>query len=133
MKNYEKPIVLVNSELSEGVYAGSGNCYTVSAYIHQTPQEGRGDYRMQLYAAHAADGHHSGAQYLTISFNQPVKYVLSNGTLKSGDGSSTLMIEFNYHNNANDYIGLGDLVVTSDEGLAITSSSLGCNYDCGQH
>ncbi len=28
MKNYEKPIVLANSELSEGVYAASGNAGT---------------------------------------------------------------------------------------------------------
>ena len=35
MRNYMKPVVIVNSEVSEGVYAASGSadeCYTVTAY-----------------------------------------------------------------------------------------------------
>lgn len=43
-KNYTKPIVTIDSGMAEGVYAASG-CYTASAYIHQTPENGRGDYR----------------------------------------------------------------------------------------
>ena len=60
MRNYMKPVVIVNSEVSEGVYAASGSadeCYTVTAYIHQRPQMGRGDYRIQVNGRHeAADG-----------------------------------------------------------------------------
>ena len=36
MRDYMKPVVIVNSEVSEGVYAASGSadeCYTVNAYI----------------------------------------------------------------------------------------------------
>lgn len=43
MRDYMKPVVIVNSEVSEGVYAASGSadeCYTVNAYIHQRPQLG---------------------------------------------------------------------------------------------
>ena len=91
MRNYMKPVVIVNSEVSEGVYAASGSadeCYTVNAYIHQRPQLGRGDYRIQVNGRHeAADGHHSGQQVLTMNFNQPVTYVSSNGTLSAGDGT----------------------------------------------
>ena len=41
MRNYMKPVVIVNSEVSEGVYAASGSadeCYTVTAvsYTHLT-------------------------------------------------------------------------------------------------
>lgn len=135
MNNYEKPIVLANNELSEGVFAASGGseCYTVSSYIHQTPQVGRGDYRIQLNATHAADDkHHSGQQILTISFNQPVEYSSSNGTALVRAGTE-LKIQFNYHSNASDNIGLGELVVISDPGLAITDCVLECNYNCGQH
>ena len=68
MRDYMKPVVIVNSEVSEGVYAASGSadeCYTVNAYIHQRPQLGRGDYRIQVNGRHeAADGHHSGQQVL---------------------------------------------------------------------
>lgn len=138
MDNYEKPVILANEDISEGVYTASGggggeDCYSVSAYIHQTPETGRGDFRIQVDAVHAAeDGHHSGQQTLELSFNQPVKYVSSNGTLSSGDGSACILIDYSYHNNGYDNIGLGDVVVESEEGLAITGSVLYCNHDCGQ-
>ena len=134
MKNYVKPVVLANEELAEGVYAASGDCYTISGYIHQTPQTGRGDYRIQFDGKHAAnDGHHSGKQTLIVSFNMPVVYKGSNGTLVSGDGTNTLSIDYSYHNNASDNIGLGDVIVEADAGLAVVGSTLTCNYDCGQH
>lgn len=140
MKFYEKPIVLLNEDLAEGVYASSGDggggddCYTVTTNIHQRPETGRGDYRIQVNGVHAAaDGHHSGEQVLTLYFNQPVTYSSSNGTLASGDGTDSISITYNYHNNGNDNIGLGDVVVISDAGLAITGSVLSCNHDCGQH
>lgn len=137
MKTYEKPVVLANEELAEGVYAASGaggsDCYEVTAYIHQTPQTGRGDYRIQVNGKHNATGHHSTGQVLILYFNQSVDYVSSNGTLKSGDGTSELKIDYSYHNNEKDNIGLGDVVVTSEPGLAITGAVLECNYTCDQH
>lgn len=137
MDNYERPAVLANEEIAEGVYASSGDdidCYSVSAYIHQKPETGRGDYRIQVNGVHAAgDNHHSGKQTLVLSFNQPVTYGSSNGDLAGGDGSSSLTIDYEYHNNAYDNIGLGDVCVTADEGLAVTGAALYCNHDCGQH
>lgn len=139
MMNYEKPIVLTNDDISEGVYAASGagsggDCYTVTAYIHQSPETGRGDFRIQVNAQHAAgDNHHSGLQTLILSFNQAVTYKDSNGTLAGGDGTSSISIDYSYHNNAYDNIGLGDVIVESDAGLAVTGAVLTCNHDCGQH
>ena len=141
MKTYVKPVVLAAEELAEGVYTASGStaaggadCYEVSAYIHQTPETGRKDYRIQVNAKHAAtDNHHSGVQTLHLSFNQPVTYVSSNGTLAGGDGTNTIDIKYTYHNNAYDNIGLGDVVVESASGLSISGAVLDCNYDCGQH
>ena len=135
MREYAKPIVLANEELSEGVYAASGSeCYTVFTSMHQEPQVGRVDYRIQVNGRHeAADGHHSGAQVLTLSFNMPVEYKSSNGTLSSGDGTGTISISYAYHNNGEDNIGLGDVVVSSEPGLEITGAVLACNYDCGYH
>jgi len=139
MKNYERPIVVVNDELAEGVYAASGSaggstCYAASAYIHQRPELGRGDYRIQMNAQHTAgDGHHSGEQVFHVSFNKPVTYKGSNGTLKSGDGTTNLVVTFNYHNNGNDNIGAGDLIVEADTGLEVLGVVVDCNYDCGMH
>lgn len=139
MDKYEKPTILANEEVAEGVYAASGknagaDCYTVTAYIHQSPETGRGDYRIQVNGVHAAgDGHHSGKQTLVLSFNQAVVYSWSNGTLADGDGTASISIDYAYHNNGNDNIGLGDVIVTADAGLAVTGAVLYCNHDCGQH
>lgn len=141
MGKYEKPMIMANEDVSEGIYAASGagagdgeDCYSVDAYIHQTPETGRGDYRIQVNGRHAAgDNHHSGLQTLLLFFNQAVTYKSSNGTLVDGDGSECISIDYSYHNNAYDNIGLGDVVVEADSGLAITGSVLICNHDCGQH
>ncbi|WP_448862136.1 hypothetical protein [Dorea sp.] len=127
MSNYSKPMISIDNGMAEGVYAASGDaskgCYTANAHIHQTPQNGRGDYRIQVNGVHSAD-HSNEAQILTISFNQNVTYQSSQGTLLSGNGTNTLKISYNYHQNPNDDIGLGDLVVTADTGLAITGVSI---------
>ena len=124
MKMYEKPVVSVDNGLAEGVYVASGaGCYTVNAYIHQKPETGREDYRIQVNAKHNAD-HTRDAQTLTISFNQIVTYVSSNGTLAGSGTGTTLVINYTYHQNPGDNIGFGDLVVTSGSGLAITGASM---------
>lgn len=134
MYNYIKPQIIPNEYLFEGIYASSGECYSVRFNIIQRPEVGRGDYRIQVDGAHdAGNGHHSGEQILTISFNLPVNYKGSNGYLIGGSGSNTISIKYNYHNNAQDNIGLGDVIVESDEGLAVAGCTLSCNYDCGQH
>ena len=120
MKKYEKPVVVVDEGLSEGVYASSGGCYTTTTHIHQDNQVGRTDYRIQVNGKHDSD-HTKEQQWLTISFNLPVVYKSSNGSLVSGDGTQTLVITYYYHQNPMDNIGLGDLVVEADQGLAVTS------------
>lgn len=127
VKVYEKPVVSVDAGMAEGVCAASGaGCYDANAYIHQTPQTGRGDYRIEVKGQHHAD-HTKEAQILTISFNQPVTYKYCNGngaSLASGNGSSVLVINLGYHQNPTDNIGFGDLVVESEPGLAITGTSI---------
>lgn len=122
MKNYEKPIIMNNEEMSEGVYMASG-CYTATAQITQTPELGREDYCIQVNGTHNAN-HTCSQQTLHLSFNQPVTYVSSNGSLESGDGTSTLHINYYYWNNASDSVGLGDVYVKAGSGLAVTSVSI---------
>ena len=124
MREYAKPVVTVDNGLAEGVYAASGaGCYTASANIHQRPETGRGDYRIQVNGQHNAD-HTKDVQVLTISFNQNVTYVSGGAGLISGNGTPTLKIKLGYHQNPNDSIGLGDLFVTSDAGLEIIGVSI---------
>lgn len=124
MSKYVKPVISLDEGMAEGVYAASGaGCYTASAYIHQTPETGRSDYRIQVKGKHHAD-HTKEAQVLTISFNQNVTYVSGGAAYISGDGTTTLKIRLGYHQNPTDNIGFSDLVVTSDAGLAITGVSI---------
>ncbi len=122
MSNYSKPVISIDDGMAEGVYAASG-CYTASAYIHQAPETGRGDYRIQVNGQHKSD-HTKEAQVLTISFNQNVTYVSGGAGLISGDGTTTLKVKLSYHQNPTDNIGFGDLIVTSEPGLAITGVSI---------
>lgn len=140
MKIYEKPVVLTNEELAEGVYAGSGNCYSTTATIVQQPESTHG-YIIQVNATHAAlDGHHSTNRQIEVSFNQAVNYVSSEASQCWGSGTTKLTLEYArkngapYHNNASEYIGLGNLEVTSEAGLAITGCRcVYCDEDCNQH
>ena len=139
MKNYERPVVMINEELAEGVYAASGaECYTVRCTITQTPELGNESYRIQIDADHTATDHHSTAQVLTVTFNVPVKFIemsSGNAVYSSGDGTNVLVLNTTYHSNNPEYsIGLGELRVQSLGGeLTTVTASLSCNYTCGQH
>lgn len=122
MKNYERPTIIIDDELSEGVYAASG-CYAVTAKVHQKQQVGRGDYRIQVDGVHDSE-HTSENQILTVTFNMPVKYKTSNGTLQGSGEGTVISISYKYHQNPKDNIGLGDLVVEADDGLAIVAIRL---------
>lgn len=130
----------MNEELAEGVYAGSGDCYSFNITKVQVPELGRNNYKFQINGRHeAADGHHSTMRTVAVDFNQPVHYISSLATECSGDNTSCLILTYisgngSYHNNAIDNIGLGDLVVESREGLeAIRVYSTYCNESCNQH
>lgn len=139
MKNYIKPMVLSNEELAEGVFAGSGNCYTLTARITQKPELGNEVYTIQVDGGHNAT-HHSTERSFVFEFNQPVYYVSSNAQCAtSGDGTNVLTLSFtkdngSYHHNEGDSLGLGQLIVKSEAGLAVVKSYCNyCNEYCDQH
>ena len=110
MTNYESHRFL-EQKICEGVYLASGCCQRAAAHSSDTAVRKRG-YRIQVNGQHSAD-HTKEAQTLTISFSLPVTYTSSGGSLVSGSGTNTLVINYNYHQNPTDNIGLGDLVVRS--------------------
>ena len=118
MSKYEKPVVMVNEEVAEGVYAASG-CYDSKAEIHQKPETGRGDYRIQVDGDHIAN-HTSDSQTVTVTFNQPVTY--------NGVTSNVITFEKGYHQNPTGNIGFGDLIVESEAGLEIIDTCINCNH-----
>lgn len=124
MKQYVKPVISVDNGMAEGVYAASGaGCYSATTEILQKPETGRGNYVIKVNGKHKAD-HTKELQTLTISFNMPVNYVYGGEGLISGNGSTTLTVRLKYHQNPTDNIGLADLTVTADAGLAITGVSI---------
>lgn len=138
MKKYEKPIVMINDDLAEGVYAApSGycddDCYRVEIEGHQVPEGSRLTHKFQLKCYHLAsetDGHCGSGQMLIVKFDKPVNYVSSKGTLYAGDGTNELMISYAYTQNAKDEVGLGDIEVSvADNGsLNIESAIFTCNH-----
>lgn len=138
MENYSKPLVLMNEELAEGVYAASGSddCFKVSSWVNQRPETGRNYYVIKVDATHnAADKHHSANQVLTLHFNQPVTYHSCYGqgaAYVSGNGTNTLKIAFTYHQNGGpEGLGLADVNVTSaGTTLEVLDSSISCDHSC---
>ncbi len=133
MKKYEKPVVMINEELAEGVYAASG-CYEVRIAGHQVPEESRKTHKFQFDGSHLAylsDGHCGSGQVLVVQFDKPVDYVKSSGAYLSGTGTETIRISYEYTQNAQDNIGLGDLEVVSTiawtDDLEIVALALECN------
>lgn len=139
MQNYSKPLVLANEELAEGVYAASGaestpsapavsDCWTATARIHQTPQTGRGDYRLQVDCTHTNPGMHWSSYRLTINFNQDITYVSCGASvsLESCIGSTLVLVGGPGNHNPNEHHGYGDLIVTSDAGLKVESVGIEC-------
>lgn len=140
MKKYVRPVIVANTELAEGVYAGSGDCYTFSARITQVPEGIRDYYVVQMDGVHhATDGHHSTLRNVVVCFNQPVVYLDSMAESCEGSGTNQLVLAYrrtngSYHNNASENIGLGDLKVQAGENLAVTGIySNYCNQVCDQH
>ena len=135
MSTYKKPIVLMNEDLAEGVYAASGGaasseCWTAEARIHQRPETGRGDYRLQVDCKHLnidPDNHLSSAE-VTIVFNQPVSLENAGGSGWRVVGSgNAITVAFNIGTyNKNESKGYGDLIVTSDAGLEIVDVGIVC-------
>lgn len=137
MSNYEKPVVFLNEEFAEGVYAASGvvggvtdsNCWTVTAYIHQTQETGRHDYRIQIDAFHANPAPtHSSSAVVTIVFNKSVVVSSYGSGSDYGQGSGTAVkVKIGPGtSNSNESVGLGDFYVTADEGLQIISVGIQC-------
>ncbi len=75
MKNYEKPVVIANNELAEGVYAasGDGDCWTITVTPDQEYGGGSlGGKTFRVKCEHIGMEHISLASISTITFNSPV-------------------------------------------------------------
>lgn len=142
MKNYEKPVVMINEELAEGVYAASGSgCMTVTTYISQQPSQNYANkYAVWIESNHDGslyngDGHTASGITVTLYFNQAVTcedndfYQSENipFTVTSGNGTPTITVHFdaNVPNAGTKF--WGQIYVSSEAGLALTGSTITCH------
>lgn len=84
MKNYEKPMVIINEELAEGVYAASG-CWSIST--SRIEDKGSGWFFAYITVTHD-DVAHNGDAIMTVTFSEPVTLRNANyKALTSGESS----------------------------------------------
>ena len=139
MKKYEKPVVMINEELAEGVYAASGcfgDCYEVKIVSHNIIGN---THVYQFDATHKVceeHGSHCGSeQVLIVKFdkNVDIKEVSTDWISWVGDGTDTLYLTYRYTQNETGNIGLGNLTVAPSDGtdgLEIDKATLTltCNH-----
>lgn len=146
MKNYERPFIVVNEELAEGVYAASGavaggsttggtssstNCFGFSPNLQGSSDSYYYiDMQITHLTANGSDPHASTGLIITFNFNQPVKYAGAQSCSPasvSGDGTSTITIQINTNVDAQFWGGyLGQVKFESEAGLSLTGYSVSC-------
>jgi len=127
MKKYVKPMVLVNEELAEGVYAASG-CLTASINLVNTDTNGSANKaRFNVRLDHKSDDAHiSQKQKVVIKFNTAVNVVETGGsTVTGGNGTDTVTLVFasylqNY-TDGRDYTVVVEPVTAGISATAITA------------
>lgn len=133
MEKYLKPTVVINEDLSEGVYAASGSssdCWTVNVV---SAQDWNGsDHVFEVRCSHKAgsdNSHSASAITVTISFNNTLT-AASSETGNCKYSGNTLTAVRNGHANANDSVTFKVFARANDEattkGLAVTGSTITC-------
>ena len=120
MREYKKPVVTVDNELAEGVYAASG-CL-VGRIADESYEGGMGNkYRFAVYYTHQTKDHSNTAQSVVVKLNAPVNVVdgSAQNFLQSGNGTNTLTFVRNSSmNNSGADQGMVNVVVQPVSGDA---------------
>lgn len=135
MKEYESPVIIANEDLSEGVYAASGesDCWTVSA---TSVQDWDGsNHVFQVAATHSTGlAHISSATTVTLTFNSTLTDARSEFSTSFSGNTVTVVREL-----LADAYGSGDNYTykvwasTGDEAttkaLAVTGTTISCTHE----
>lgn len=96
MKKYEKPVVVINEEIAEGVYAASGamtvGCWTATGAGRQESVTARTDWRFQVDGYHI-DEAHAAKVYITFVFDKEISEATFSGYTSQGIASKTVVFE----------------------------------------
>ncbi len=126
MSNYEKPVILVNEELAEGVYAASGNCWSASA---KSVQDWNGSHHVfEISLTHStAVEHISKGATIELSFNSAITDAYSEFPA-SFSGNQVTVIRNSHANayNSGDNATFKVWVKAADEATTKSLSAVGC-------
>lgn len=138
MKNYEKPVVLVNEELAEGVYAASGavatttetssECWTVTVTRDQEDAGGYSTYRVS--ALHSNEVVHiSSKTVVTVVFDGTVTAAKFEGFEASISGNTVTLTRESHANGYRSGDNFNSLLQIWPKGLAVSSSGIVCTHE----
>lgn len=90
MSKYLKPIVLVNEDLAEGVYAASGDCWSVE--VTSAQDDAGGYHNFRVHAVHSASAEHiSSKTVITVVFSDIVTAATFEGFDVSVSGNTVTL------------------------------------------
>ena len=124
MKKYEKPVVMINEELAEGVYAASG-CWSATGAGTQTSVAARNDWRFTISGVHSASEPHKANVYITFAFDQDISDASYSGYTKiEVSGKKAVFQLTNYNNGVNKTENFGGAALNVTTVNAVTSLTL---------
>ncbi len=132
MKNYEKPIVMINEDMAEGVYAASGDCWTITTKP-TNPWSGKGQI-FEVKIVHSTGLQHiSTASTVVLTFNHPIVSASAQEYSCSVSGNTVTITRERLGDayDSGDQATYNVEVCAADEAtsraLVITSSSISCS------
>lgn len=134
MKKYEKPIVMINEDLAEGVYAASGDgCWTFSYTLtpnNDVYSEGTGC-EIQVDGVHNNPGNHRAYFVIKVVLNQTIINVVSYSGASSCEASgNVLTVGWDIGtSNSTEEKGFAVRVVVED-GTSLKVLTDQCSYTC---
>ena len=131
---YKKPLILVNDDLAEGVYAasGAGDCWAVSG---RSVQDWNGSHNVfEMCAVHSKDAAHNTTQVVyTYTFSAPVTNAYAEGGLDCQYSGNTVTVTRNLHANgyhSGDNVTFKVWVRAADEATTKAIALTGISYVC---
>lgn len=136
MNNYQKPAVVLNEGLAEGVFAASGEpeCWTVNPVSVQDWDGARHVFEIRCVHSNTVK-HISSATTVTLTFNNTVKYAYAEAGHQTTYSGNTVQVVRELHANAyqsGDTMTYKVFVESSDEAmtkaLACTGATIKCTH-----
>lgn len=141
MKAYEKPIILENEDMAEGIYAASGEknfdydteCWTINAQIEQRNTNPYDPFcRIRIKCEHPTGLQHiSSQQTIVLVFNQNITGGMFDEGSFNANGTTVTMVRDRLGDayNSGDQFNTGMRVVCDDPAaLDIVAQTIACTH-----